>query len=219
MITTHLEITNHNLQEISHLLSSFMIIGVIATSMNGAIRAIKARMDITGAILLAFITSNAGGTIRDLLLGQQIFWIKEQFYVWLTLIIGALTFFIIYNKRHVISSRLLYKFLIVTDAMGLAAFSLAGIEKAIAFNQNNTIAVIMGIWTAIGGGIIADVVSNQVPQVLSEELYITVSFIGAVIYLYLNGRINNILAGLIAAIIMVLLRIYSVKFNWRLPTI
>ncbi|MFN7094522.1 MAG: trimeric intracellular cation channel family protein, partial [Burkholderiales bacterium] len=140
MLNTYL-LRNH-LQEISYLLYFFMIFGVIAASISGAIRAIEAKMDITGAVLLAFLAANAGGTIRDILLNSTVFWIKDQFYIWLTFIVGAVTFIIIYFKSKVFDNKKLRAILIITDAMGLAAFSLAGVEKSISLGQNNLIAVI-----------------------------------------------------------------------------
>ena len=210
---------NNHLQEISYLLMSFMIIGVVACSISGALRAAEARMDITGAILLAFITSNAGGTVRDIILGSKVFWITDQFYIWLTFIIGALTYIFIYHKRKVLGSQRLHTMLIVTDAMGLAAFSLAGVEKSIVFGQNGVIAVIFGIWTAIGGGVLADIISNRIPLVFSQELYITVAFVGSLAYYLMYGHMNHVVAGMIAAIMMILLRLYSVKYNWKFPAI
>lgn len=210
---------NNHLQEISYLLMSFMIIGVIACSISGAIRAVEAKMDITGAILLAFIASNAGGTVRDVILGSQVFWISDQFYIWLTFLIGGFTYILIYYNGKFLDNQKLYKILIVTDAMGLAAFCLAGVEKSITFGQNNSIAIIMGIWTAIGGGVLADIIANRVPLVFSSELYITVAAVGAVCYLFMYGQMNHIVAGMIAAIIMILLRLYSVKFKWKFPTV
>lgn len=212
LLTTHLN-------DMNYILSSFMIIGVIAASINGSLRAIRAKMDMTGAILLSFLAANGGGTVRDLLLGIPVFWIKEQSYIWLTLSVGLISFLILYNRRNVIGSRILYKFLLVTDAMGLAAFSLAGVEKAIYLNQNWVIAIIMGIWTAVGGGILADIISNQVPTVLSKELYITISCLGSTLYLILHNMLNGIVAGIIAAIFMVSFRLYSIKLKLSYPTI
>lgn len=195
-----------------------MICGVIASSVSGALRAIESKMDITGAILLAFLTSNAGGTIRDIILGTEIFWIKDQFYIWLTLIIGSLTFIIVYFKKQLIGKKKLHTLLIITDAMGLAAFSLAGVAKSLAVGQNNVIAVLMGVWTAIGGGIIADIISNRIPLVFSQELYITVAFIGAICYLTLvNFSVNHSFASTIATFLMILLRLCSVKYKWKFP--
>lgn len=118
-----------------------------------------------------------------------------------------------------IGNLFLHRALITTDAMGLAAFSLAGVEKTLNLGQNPALAIIMGIWTAIGGGIVADIISNRVPLVLSQELYITVAFVGSVSYLVLVLFLPHIIASIIAALLMILLRIYSVKFNWRFPTI
>ena len=140
------------LNEISILLQCFMIFGISAASISGAIRAVECKMDITGAILLAFITANAGGTIRDVILGSEVFWIRDQIFIWQTCIIGALTFILIYYKGHVLGNKKINSILLITDAMGIAAFSLAGVEKSLVFGQNNAVAVVMGVWTAVGGG-------------------------------------------------------------------
>jgi uncharacterized membrane protein YeiH len=196
-----------------------MIVGVISCSISGALRAISAKMDITGAIFIAFIAANGGGTIRDLILGSTVFWIKEQYYIWLSLTAGAITFIIIYYEGNVINKATRNLFLIATDAMGLAAFALAGVEKSFAFQQNTTIAILMGCWTAVGGGMIADIFVGRTPFVLSQELYITVAFLGAVIYILLGLLVNNFSAALVAVLFMISLRLLSVKFNWRFPLI
>ena len=206
-------------EQISQLLTFFMIVGVVASSISGAIRAIEARMDITGAILLAFVASNAGGTVRDLILGARVFWIREQYYIWLTVGVGALSFMIVYINHKVINSRTLYKILIFTDAMGLAAFCLAGVEKSLNMGQNYTIAIIMGVWTAIGGGIAADIITNRVPLVLSKEFYITVALVGSVCFLFLSQFMSHAYASGVAALIMITFRLYSVKYGWKLPII
>lgn len=207
-------------QEISLLLQTFMLLGVAAASISGAIRAIESKMDITGAILLAFITASAGGTIRDVILNADVFWIREQMYIWLTCIIGAATFIFIYYKGRILGNKKINFILIVSDAMGIAAFSLAGVEKALSLGQNSTVAVVMGVWTAVGGGIIADVISNRIPLVFTQELlYITVAFFGSVCYLILANNINHPTASIIAATFMISLRLLSVKYKWALPSI
>ncbi|MBY0379206.1 MAG: trimeric intracellular cation channel family protein [Burkholderiales bacterium] len=215
---------NSHITEINLILYLFMVVGVIASSISGVFRAIEARMDITGAILLAFINSNAGGTVRDLILGTRVFWVQDQFYIWMTFIIGGITFAIVYFKNRVINSRKLYRLLIITDAMGLAAFSLAGVQKTLAMDAGGhmyPIAIMMGILTAIGGGVTADIISNRVPLVFSQELYITVAFIGAMCYMFLvvTLNMNPAIAGIFAAFVMVSLRLYSVKHKIVLPII
>jgi uncharacterized membrane protein YeiH len=217
----HASILTQHIREFSHLLYFFMILGVIAASISGAIRAVESKMDITGAILLAFVTANAGGTMRDLFIDSVPFWIKDQFYIWISLICGSLSFIVIYFKSKFITSKKLRAILILTDAMGLAAFSLAGVEKSLAYDHSILVAMVMGVCTAVGGGIVADVIANRVPLVFSQELYITVAVAGSACYLFLVKALHmdHIVASGIVAIIMVLLRLYSVKYNWRFPTI
>ncbi len=213
-------INNHS-NQLNLILYFFMIFGVIASSISGTIRAIESNMDITGAILLAFLNSNAGGTIRDMVLNTKIFWIVDHFYIWLTFIAGSISFLVIYYNNKFITSRKLHRLLIITDAMGLATFCIAGVEKSLNLNQGYLIAVIMGIWTAIGGGVVSDIISNKIPLVLSKELYITVALFGALLYIFMINFINihHAVAGIFTSIIMILLRLYSVKFKLKLPII
>lgn len=217
MLKTHHLITE--LYSISYLLSFFMIFGVISCGISGSIRAIEAKMDITGAVLLSFITANAGGTIRDIILDTEVFWVKENMYIWLPTIAGVLTFSIIYFNRSFFDNKKLRLLLIITDAMGLAAFSLAGTEKSINLGETPLIVLIMGVWTAIGGGVIADIIANRVPIVFSQELYISIAFLGSLAYLILYHQLSPIFVGMIAAMLMIILRLCSVKFRWKFPTI
>lgn len=217
MIAPH--ISQHTIEHINLLLNVFIVIGVIACSISGALRAIDSKMDLTGALLLAFVISNAGGTFRDLILAAPVFWIKDNYYVWLSLTIGALTYMLFYYAPQLLANRRLNQLLLITDAIGLGVFCIAGVEKSFIMEQPAGIAVIMGIWTAVGGGIIADVIANRVPLVFSSELYITVSLCGAILYIILSLFMLHALAGFIAVIFMVAFRMLSVKFHWKLPII
>lgn len=210
---------HNHIQDINYLLYFFMICGVVVSSISGAIRAIEENMDIIGAALLAFLTANAGGTIRDLVLGAKVFWILDQFYIWITLGIGIITFLWVLYQGRILSNKALHTIFIITDAIGLAAFSLAGIEKSINLGYNGTISTIMGILTAVGGGVIADIVANRVPLVLAQELYVTIVFICSVLYIILGNYINHTIAGIITAFLIISLRIISVKYKLKLPII
>ncbi len=216
-----LSLINTNVVHFNDIIYIFMILGVMASSISGAIRAIESRMDITGAILLAFVNSNAGGTVRDLLLNTTIFWIDNQIYIWLTFAVGSLSFIVIYFNNKIISNHKLHKILIITDAMGLSAFCLAGVEKTLLLSHDMVLAIIMGVWTAIGGGIIADIVANRIPLVFSQELYLTVAFIGAICFLILDiyCGVGSTYAGIIAAFIMIILRLLAVKYKITFPNI
>lgn len=205
------------IDHINALLETFVIIGVCACSISGALRAIDSKMDITGAILLAFVVANAGGTFRDMFINAPIFWIANHLYIWLSIATGFGTFLVCYYKPELFTNRRLNQLLIITDAIGLGVFCIAGVEKSFLLGQNASIAVIMGVWTAVGGGVIADVISNRVPLVFSSELYITVSLVGALLYITLSGIFPQVLAGFIAVIFMIVFRLLSVKYHWKLP--
>ncbi len=211
----------YTLTDLQHILYLFMIFGVIASSISGAIRAIESKMDITGAILLAFINSNAGGTIRDLILHTDVFWTKSPIYIWLTISIGIISFVAVYFNRHLINNKILNMILFITDAMGLAAFSLAGVQASLNLQQSYLIAILMGVWTSIGGGVIADIVANRVPYVFSGELYITIAFIASLLYVLAVTQFNldYMLASIIIALFTIAFRLISVKFRLRFPTI
>ena len=207
------------IEHLNFLLSIFMVLGVIASSISGALRAVDSRMDITGAVLLAFIVSNAGGTFRDLILNAPVFWILHHFYIWLSIGIGAITYLICLFKPQLLTSRRLTQLLLLTDALGLGVFCVAGVEKSFLTGQNFSIAIIMGIWTAVGGGVIADVIANRVPLVFSSEFYITVAGVGAVLYIILSSFMLHDLAAFIAVNFMLAFRILSLKYGWKLPII
>ena len=210
--------TPNYIEHINLLLDIFMILGVSACGVSGALRAVDSKMDITGAVLLAFVTSNAGGTLRDLILNAPVFWIKNHLYIWLSLGIGALTYILCGIEPKLLTSRRLTKLVLISDALGLGVFCLAGVEKSFITGQNFSIAIIMGVWTAVGGGVIADVIANRIPLVFSSELYITVAFVGALVYIGLSLIMLQVLDALIAIIFMVTLRMLSVNYGWKLPT-
>ncbi|NBV76414.1 MAG: trimeric intracellular cation channel family protein [Methylococcaceae bacterium] len=198
--------------EFSHVeivLTVFMLIGAIASSTAGTLRAIESGMDVVGAALVAFIAANGGGTFRDILLNSDVFWMKHQYYIWISISVGLLVFTINYIKRDIVTHPQIAKILLFADAMGLAAFSIAGVEKALLFGQGHTIAVMMGVCTAVGGGIVVDVVSNRTPVVFSSEFYITVSIVGSTSYLFLHNWVSHPVAALLALAIMISFRVLS----------
>lgn len=207
---------SHYLQQIDILLETCLIIGVCACSISGALRAIDSKMDITGALLLAFIVSNAGGTFRDLFLGAPVFWIVNQQYIWLSIVVGATTFLLYYYMPHLKSLKTLNKMILFTDAIGLSVFCLAGVQKSFLMGHNSLIAIIMGIWTAVGGGVIADIIANRIPLVLAKELYIIVALLGAIMYILLSFVVIQAVAALIAFLFMVIFRLISVKYHLNL---
>jgi uncharacterized membrane protein YeiH len=198
------------------LLVVCMIAGVIAGATAGALRAIEVNMDFSGAMLIAFFGATFGGTFRDLVLGAPVFWIYQSYYAWISLSMGLIVFLIYKYQGKILKHEFILKSLLYADALGLAAFSIAGAEKALLLGHNPSIAIFMGMWTAVGGGIAADIAANRPPAVFSSEFYITVSFVGSLAYVGLAEWFERPAAAAMALVIMVLFRIAAVKLKLRL---
>ena len=194
------------------------IIGTIAFAVSGALAAIRHRMDISGAIVLGFLVGNGGGTIRDLLLHREIFWIDNQLYVWITISAAFLTFIIAvisppkYFKK-------LERPLMYFDAIGLAAFTILGIQIAFSLHHDAIIAIMMGLVTATGGGLLRDVLCHEPPMVFHGTLYATPALLGALLYVFTYRWANPHIAILYSCLFIVIFRVLAIQFKWHAPTI
>lgn len=207
---------NFNNIQVDTVLSVCMIAGVMAAAIAGALRGVETKMDITGIILLAFLSANAGGTFRDLVLGAPVFWVHATYYLWISLLMGVMVAGFYIWKRAILTHKQLLKMLVFTDAMGLGAFSIAGVEKTLSLGYSPAIAILMGVWTSVGGGIVADVVSNRSPAVFSNELYIIISLIGSGTYLILCNWFSDPISAIFAVLVMISFRVIAVQFNIKL---
>ncbi len=198
----------------SELWINLEIFGTIIFAISGAISAVKREFDITGVMLIACVVGNGGGTIRDMLIGAPVFWLTQWIYIAISMLFGVLTFIFM---RYVHLAR---KFMLYSDALGLGVFAVVGAEKALIYGYNPFIAVIMGLITGIGGGLIRDTLCNQKPLVLCEEIYALAATAGAIVFVLLpiEWRIN-FFAYMGCALLVFIIRILAVKFNWHLPVI
>lgn len=189
------------------------LIAITAEAMSGALAAGRRNMDIFGVSVIAFVTALGGGTIRDLILGRfPIGWTQHPEYVYLVISAGLLTTAlasIMHNLKRVF---------LVLDAMGLVAFSLIGCSVALKMDYPAVVVIMAGMITGICGGILRDVLCNQVPVVFRRELYASVSF--AVCSLFLALRALGVDADLNTAISFgggLLLRLLAIWGGWKLP--
>ena len=189
------------------------LFGTISFAVTGAFKAIENKSDVVGVLLLATITGVAGGTIRDIVLGRFPNSLTDPAYVILTVVSGIIIF-LLYSrvKQH---WNLFLKF----DAIGLGVFTIIGASFAYGiFGLNFLVILLSGILTAVGGGILRDVVVNQVPIVFIKEFYVSASFIGILSFyfiLYFGGDIHQ--ATFPSVILVILLRLIGMKYNWNLP--
>ena len=187
----------------------------MAFAVTGAFKAIEHKSDFVGIILLATITGVAGGTIRDVVMGQFPNSISDPTYVMITVASGVCIFFLYSKlKKH---WNLFLKF----DAFGLGIFTIIGGTFAFNLFGLNFLAIVFaGVLTAVGGGILRDVFVNQVPIVFVKELYVTASFIGVFVFfiiLYFGG---DLYIATIAGIVLVTgVRLTAMRLNWNLPKV
>ncbi|MBR0670410.1 trimeric intracellular cation channel family protein [Neoroseomonas soli] len=189
-------------------------VAIAAEAMSGALAAGRRNMDIFGVAVIAFVTALGGGTIRDLILGRfPIGWTQHPEYVYLVISAGLLTTVIapfMHNLKRVF---------LVLDAMGLIAFSLIGCSVAVEMEYPTVVAIMAGMITGICGGILRDVLCNQVPVVFRRELYASVSL--AVCGMFLTLRAFGVDADLNTAVSFaagLLLRLVAIWGGWKLPT-
>ncbi len=191
------------------------LFGTMAFAVTGAFKAIEHKSDMVGIILLSTITGVAGGTIRDVVMGQFPNSISDPTYVIITVASGFCIFFLYSKlKKH---WNLFLKF----DAFGLGIFTIIGGTFAYNLFGINFLAIIFaGILTAVGGGILRDVFVNQIPIVFVKELYVTASFIGLFVFyliLYFGGELY--FATILGIVISTGVRLTAMKFNWNLPRV
>ncbi|MDF2691310.1 MAG: hypothetical protein K0S29_1165 [Gammaproteobacteria bacterium] len=199
------------------LFYSLEIIGTVAFAISGALAAIKHRMDMSGAIFLAILVGNGGGTIRDMMLGLPVFWLTQTQYIWISGITGLLIFSIAYFKHNPSSAKNLNNLLLFCDAVGLGVFVVAGTDKALSWHISSSMAVLMGMTTGIGGGIIRDILCNDIPVVFRRQLYATPALLGAIVYVLGLSDSKHAIATWAAVLTVVIIRCLGLYKNWHLP--
>ena len=187
-------------------------LGVVAFATTGALVASRKQMDIVGFTFLGVVTGIGGGTLRDVLLGAPVFWVREPAYLIACVLVSGLVFF----TAQIPPSR--YRFLLWLDAIGLALFAVTGAEKASHAGADVTVAVAMGVITATFGGIIRDLLGGESPVILSREIYASAALAGAVIFtsLVILGAPRE-LALATGFAIGLLVRAAALHYGWSLP--
>jgi len=194
------------------IVTSLDLIGTLAFAISGALAAIDKKLDLFGILVIAFVTALGGGTLRDLLMGQQpVGWMLNTEYLYIVLIGAVIAFF----ARQSLS--LVRHALFAFDAAGLAVFTILGVEKALAIGLSPSVAVMMGVTSAVFGGVIRDILCNEIPLIFRQEIYATACILGAILYLCLLPWIEPILVIILTIHFILILRVLSVRFKWQLP--
>ena len=197
------------------------ILGTIAFAVSGAIKGVRKKMDVLGVCVLGLITAVGGGIIRDLVLGNTppITFIKPRYAI--IAIITSIIIFLPFVRKFLAHHKHGYELcLLITDTLGLATFSVIGVQVAYAgFSNNMFLLIFVGVVTGVGGGVMRDVMSKNVPDIFVKHFYASASIIGTILTVLLWNPLGETLAMVIGFVIIVALRFLAAKYHWNLPTI
>jgi uncharacterized membrane protein YeiH len=195
------------------ILYALDLLGTAAFAASGAWAGVRRKMDLFGVLVLGMVTATGGGTLRDILLGDfPPFSLKDETYLYISLGV-ALAVFVYHRHLEFLQHPLLY-----FDAVGLGTFVVIGTTKALAFELGYLGAVMMGVVTATAGGVVRDILSNQVPLILRKEIYASACLAGAVLLVLLHElTFPPSFAALAAAATVVTVRLLAIRNKWELP--
>lgn len=188
------------------------VLGTIAFAISGIRLASAKRFDWFGAIVIGFVTATGGGTLRDLLLDVPVFWMQASRYIWCTLF--AFIIVLGFRKYLVHLNNTIFWF----DCIGLGLFVVVGYEKALVLGYPIWVCVSMATITGIVGGIIRDILINEVPIVFTQELYAVACILGGILFSVLYYfDIQLLVIEVSTAVFVVVIRFFATKYHIKLP--
>jgi len=191
-------------------------VGLVAVAVNaltGVLDAGRKQMDLIGAVLVGVATALGGGTIRDLLLDRNVFWVVDQTYLIVALTAGLATFFAVRSRP------LPPRLFLIPDAIGLALFTIVGTQVALQWHAPWLVASLMGVTTGVVGGVLRDILCNDVPLVfLKGELYASAAWTGALALIAMQEvGVSAVASAWISMTIVLVLRLLAMRYNLTLP--
>lgn len=191
------------------------VLGVIAFALSGVIEAARKHFDLVGVVMVSFVTAFGGGTLRDLLLDRKpFFWVEQEFWVWVLIGLAlALPFF--FRSRHMEFTE---RAILIPDAIGLGIFTAGGTHIALELGSSPLVSVLMGVITAMVGGVFRDVLVNEVPRAFHDhQPYSVIAFAGGwVVVLLYALSVPTTITLLVGSGLIILVRLLSIKFGWEL---
>lgn len=191
------------------------ILGTIAFSISGVLVALNKKMDAFGILIIAFVTAVGGGTLRDVLIGETpVSWMKDMTFVYVVL---ASTILAVIFKSKIDYLR---KSLFLFDTIGIGLYTVVGVEKGISAGLHPIICIALGTMSACFGGVIRDILCNEIPVIFRKEIYATACILGGIAYFIIKRLpIEGNLVFVIAGLVVIVTRILAVKFKLRLPSL
>ncbi|WP_062205463.1 trimeric intracellular cation channel family protein [Demequina salsinemoris] len=194
-------------------------LGTVAFAISGAVAASRRRMDLVGAVVLAGVVAVGGGTMRDLLLGKPVFWIENPALV--VVAVGVALAIAPFARKRDLGAFARHRIVEYSDAAGLAIFVVIGTGLALDAGAHPAAAVIVGIANGVGGGVLRDLFSAQVPEVFwNGQLYATAALGGAIVYWALWAwGLPPLVVFWIPLLVILALRVLSLKRGWGVPSV
>ncbi|CEN33498.1 trimeric intracellular cation channel family protein [Capnocytophaga cynodegmi] len=192
--------------------------GVFVFAISGALAAREKKLDLFGVFIIAFVTGLGGGTLRDMMMGRTpVFWMQAPIYV--GMIFGGTFFAIIFRKK----MHYLRKSLLLFDTIGIAFFSIIGTEIALSFSYDLHPIIVISIaaMSACFGGVIRDILCNEIPIIFHKEIYATPCVTGSLVYLGLReiNLFDDYISSFIAIAFIIAFRLFAIKRSLELPKI
>lgn len=197
--------------------TAFEIIGTLAFALSGLIEAARKKLDLVGMAMVTFLAAFGGGTLRDILLDRRpFFWVENHIWIWVILAICVLAL-VFMRSRHLEPTERATAW---PDALGLGIFGAGGTQLALDAQLPAIVAVVMGVITAVFGGVLRDVVVNEMPRAFADyQPYSVLAFTGGWLVVLLNAvGVSAFIAVGLGAIFITSLRFLAMIFSWRLPT-
>jgi uncharacterized membrane protein YeiH len=191
------------------------ILGSFSLAVSGALTAMHKRFDVFGVFIVGFVTAVGGGTMRDMFLTErEVFWLHDTSPLYAILIGTVLAILFRSKIKH------LNKPLLLFDAIGLGLFTITGVQIGVNQNLELINCVILGTITGTFGGIIRDILVNEIPVIFRKEVYATISILGGFVYYFLaNSNLESLWTNLIPIVLIIALRLIVVYYKISLPSI
>lgn len=190
------------------------LLGTIAFAISGALSAMNRRLDLFGIFIIAFVTAIGGGTLRDVLIGSTpVNWMENIIYIYL---IGVVTILSIIFRNKL---NYLKKSLFLFDTIGLGVFTITGVEMGVQNGLNPIISIALGAMTGTFGGVIRDILCNEIPVIFRKEIYATACILGALAFVIMDSyNVNTDVIYIVTSLTVISIRLVVVKYHISLPS-
>jgi len=191
------------------------ILGTIAFSISGVLIALNKKMDAFGILIIAFVTAAGGGTLRDVLIGETpVSWMKDMTFVYT--IFAATIFAVLFRSKLDYFRKSLFLF----DTIGIGLYTAVGVEKGLSAGLHPIMCIALGTISACFGGVIRDILCNEIPVIFRKEVYATACIFGGVAYFLIQKLpIEQNIVFIVSGLVVIIIRLFAVKFKIRLPSL